>query len=461
VTKLSGGESALPHLQKASGKLHNLLDGFFQYSSRGSDLRTEILAGITTFSTLSYVLVVHPLILSASGMDRGALITVTALAAAIFTVIMGLRTNYPLAMAPGMGVNAFVAEQVCLGMHIPWQAALGMVFYSGILFMIVSLTGIRRRIIESFPASFKKTVGGGIGFFIAFLGLRNAKIVVPNARSIVSMGNFSSPVVWLGLLGILLTIILVLRKVPGALIISILLLTIAGLFLPGAALHSRITPLPHSLLSWPNSISPIFLKLDLAYSWRHPGQSIPIVLALFFSDLFSAMAVLLAIGSAAGLNDANGNLPLLKEALSADAAAASGGALLGTTTTIIYVESAAGVEQGGRTGLVSITCALCFLVALLLSPLIAVIPPVATTPALVMVGIFMIQGLNDLDLKDGIISATALITILLTLLASVSEGLVVGFITNIVLLVAVGRRREVKPIAYLLVVLFVLHYIWA
>jgi adenine/guanine/hypoxanthine permease len=438
----------------------NVLDNFFQYSNRGSDLRTEILAGITTFSTLSYVLVVHPLILSAAGMDRGALITVTALAAAIFTVIMGLRTNYPLAMAPGMGVNAFVAEQVCQGMHIPWQAALGMVFYSGLLFMLVSLTGIRRRIVESFPASFKKTIGGGIGFYIAFLGMRNAGIVVPNPRSIVSMGSFSSATVLLGLAGILLAIILVLRKVPGALVISILVLTVAGLFLPGKVPHSSITPLPHTLFSWPNSIGPVFLKLDLAYPWHHPGQCIPIVLALFFSDLFSAMAVLLAIGSAAGLNDAEGNLPRLKEALSADAAAASGGALLGTTTTIIYIESAAGVEQGGRTGMVSITCAVCFLAALILTPLIAVIPPVATTPALVMVGIFMIQGLSELDLKDGVISATALVTILLTLLASVSEGLVLGFITNIVLLVAVGKRREIKPIAYILVVLFLLHYLW-
>lgn len=435
------------------------LDHFFQVSRRGSDLRTEILAGVTTFSTLSYVLVVHPLILSAAGMDRGALITVTAVAAAIFTVIMGLRTNYPLAMAPGMGVNAFVAVQVCQGMHIPWQAALGMVFYSGIIFMLVSVTGIRRTIIDSFPPSFKKTVGAGIGFYIAFLGLRNAGIVVPNPRSIVSMGDLTSPAVGLGLAGILLAVVLVLRKVPGALVISILVLSVVGLFLPGPAPHSKITALPHAFVSWPNSMDPVFLKLDLFYFWHHPGQSIPIVLALFFGDLFSAMAVLLAIGSAARLTDKDGNLPLLKEALSADAAAASGGALLGTTTTIIYIESAAGVEQGGRTGLTSIVCALCFLVALILTPLIAVIPSVATTPALVMVGIFMIQGLSELDLKDGIVAATALITIMLTLLGSVSDGLVLGFITNIVLLVAAGKHRDIKPITYILVVLFLLHYL--
>ncbi len=435
------------------------LDRIFAFSSRGSNVQTELLAGLTTFSTLSYVLVVHPLILSQAGMDRGALITVTALVSVIFTVVMALRTNYPLAMAPGMGVNAYLAVQVCQGMHIPWQAALGMVFYSGILFMIVSVTGIRRKILESFPDNFKKTVGAGIGFFIAFLGLKNARIIVPNPHSIVALGQFSSPIVLLGFAGILLAIVLVYRRVPGALVISILALTAAGIFLPGTTPGSRITELPHSILSMPNSIAPVFLKLDLRYVWQHPAQCLPIVLALLFSDLFSAMAVLLAIGAAAHLNDEHGNLPKLKEALSADAAAASVGALLGTTTTIIYVESAAGVEQGGRTGLTSISTAVCFLAALFLSPLIAIIPSVATTPALVMVGIFMMQSFNELDLRDVVIASTALVTILLTVLASASDGLALGFITNILVLALVGKHRHIKPVAYVLVVLFLIHYI--
>jgi adenine/guanine/hypoxanthine permease len=435
------------------------LDRIFAFSSRGSNVQTEILAGLTTFSTLSYVLVVHPLILSQAGMDRGALITVTALASVIFTVVMGLRTNYPLAMAPGMGVNAYIAVQVCQGMHIPWQAALGMVFYSGVLFMIVSVTGIRRKILESFPDNFKKTVGAGIGFFIAFLGFKNARIIVPNPHSIVALGQFSSPIVLLGFAGILLAIVLVYRRVPGALVISILALTAVGFFLPGTNPGSRITELPHSILSLPNSIAPVFLKLDFRYFWQHLAQCLPIVLALLFSDLFSAMAVLLAIGAAAHLNDEHGNLPKLKEALSADAAAASVGALLGTTTTIIYVESAAGVEQGGRTGLTSISTAVCFLAALFLSPLIAIIPSVATTPALVMVGIFMMQSFNELDLRDVVIASTALVTILLTVLASASDGLALGFITNILVLALVGKHRHIKPVAYVLVVLFLIHYI--
>ncbi len=419
-----------------------------------------MLAGLTTFSTMSYVLVVHPLVLSASGMDRGALITATAVIAAIFSVLMGLRTNYPLAMAPGMGVNAYVAVQVCQGMHIPWQAALGMVFYTGVLFMVISLTGIRRVIIEAFPIAFKRIVGAGIGLFIAFLGLRNAGVVAANPRTIVGLGNMSSPTVLLALVGTILTIVLIVRRVPGALVLSIILATVAGLFLPGPPGHKHLTDLPAHLFSWPNSMAPIAFKLDLRYPLDHPAQCLPIVLALLFTDLFSAMAVLFGIGTRAHLTDAEGNLPKLREALSADAAAASGGALLGSTTAIIYLESAAGVEQGGRTGLVSVSVAVCFLLALFVTPLIAVVPAAATTSALVMVGVFMMQGLAELDLRDVTIAATALVTLLLMALTSASDGLAIGFVIYTAVLLATGRRREVRPMAWGLVGLFLVHYLF-
>jgi AGZA family xanthine/uracil permease-like MFS transporter len=434
------------------------LNRFFQYRERGSTFWIEVLGGITTFSTLSYVLVVHPLILSESGMDRGALITVTALAAAIFTVIMGLRTNYPLAMAPAMGVNAYVAVQVCQGMHIPWPAALGMVFYSGVLFLLISISGIRRKLIDSFPGSFKKTVGAGIGLFIAFIGLKNAGIIVANPRSIAALGNFRSPSVLLAFAGIVLTIVLVNRGVRGAMVLSILLITIAGMFLPGAT-GAKLTPIPHQVFGWPHSIAPLFLKLDLVYPLQHLVQCVPIIFALLFSDLFSAMATLMAISARAHLNDADGNLPRMRQALSADAAAASGGALLGTTTTVIYLESAAGVEQGSRTGLTSMVVAVCCLAALFLTPLIAIVPAVATTPALVMIGIFMMEGFAEIDLRDGIVAATALVTVMLTLLASASDGLALGFITNILLLATLRKAGEVKPLAYLLAAILLLHYI--
>lgn len=436
------------------------LDRFFQIRERGSSVGTEILGGVTTFSTLSYVLVVHPLILSETGMDRAALITVTAIAAAIFTVIMGLRTNYPLAMAPGMGVNAYVAVQLCQGMRIPWQAALGMVFYSGLLFLLVSLTGIRRKMIDSFPPSFKKTVGAGIGLFIAFIGLRNAGIVISNPKSVSALGSFSSPRVLIGFLGILLTVILVNRGVRGALILSIVVITIGGLFVSGPIAGAHLTPTPDQFFGWPHSIAPVFLKLDLVYPLKHLNESIPIVFALFLADLFSAMATLLAVGSRARLTDRDGNLPKLREALSADAAAASGGALLGTTTTIIYLESAAGVEQGSRTGLTSIVVAICFMAALFLTPLIAIVPAVATTPALVMIGIYLMEGFKDIDLTDGVVAATALVTVMLTLLGSASDGLALGFITNIVLLTCLGRRREVQPLAYAICAILLIHYVF-
>jgi len=442
------------------GRFSLVADRIFHFTQRGSTLPREVLAGMTTFSTMSYVLVVNPLVLSSAGMDRGALITATAVIAALFSVIMGLRTNYPLAMAPGMGVNAYVAVQVCQGMHIPWQAALGMVFYTGVLFMVISLTGIRQKIIEAFPASFKRIVGAGIGFFIAFLGLKNAGILIANPRSIIGLGNMASATVLLGLGGIILTIVLVARKVPGALILSILAATVVGLFLPGANGHAHITDMPQHLFSVPNSMMPVAFKLDLRYPLEHLAQSIPIILALLFTDLFSAMAVLFGVGARAGLTDAEGSLPMLKQALSADAAAASGGALLGSTTAIIYLESAAGVEQGGRTGLVSISVAVCFLLALFVTPVIAIVPSVATTSALVMIGIFMMQGLGELNLKDISVASTALVTLVLMMLSSASDGLAIGFILNVAVLSATGRIRTVKPVAWALVVLFLLHYMF-
>ncbi|SFS18926.1 putative MFS transporter, AGZA family, xanthine/uracil permease [Granulicella pectinivorans] len=457
-TKPSPGDAAL-HPRGWLGVLSQSLDHVFHFSDRGSTMSREILAGMTTFSTMSYVLVVNPLVLSGTGMDRGALITATALIAAIFSIIMGLRTNYPLAMAPGMGVNAYVAVQVCQGMHIPWQAALGMVFYMGILFLLLSLTGLRQKIIEAFPVSFKKTIGAGIGLFIAFLGLRNAGIVVANPRSLVALGNVASPSVLLALGGVILAIVLVVRKVPAALILSILAVTIVGLFLPGVNGHAHITDWPQHLFSRPNSIMPVAFRLDLVYPWHHLAQSIPIILALLFTDLFSAMAVLFGVGARAQLTDADGNLPRLKQALSADAAAASGAALLGSTTAIIYLESAAGVEQGGRTGLVSMSVATCFLLALFITPIIAVIPALATTCALVMIGVFMMQGLAELDLKNIVVASTALVTLLLMTLTSVSDGLALGFIVNVVVLSAAGMRRSIKPIGWALVGLFILHYI--
>jgi AGZA family xanthine/uracil permease-like MFS transporter len=435
------------------------LDRFFHFTERGSTLRTEIIAGLTTFGTYSYILVVNPLIMANAGMDKGAMITITALVAIIFTTIMGLRTNYPLAMAPGMGGNAFLAIQVCQGMGVPWQAAIGLVFYAGVIFFVISVTGVRQKIIESFPASFKKIISAGIGFFVAFLGLRQAGILVANPKTVIALGHFNTPGVALAFVGIILLVLLLLKRVPGAMVLSILVLTVAGLFIPGTAPGSKITPLPTHIVDWPNSIAPVFLKLDFAYLWSHFGQCIPVVLYLVFSDLFSAMAVLVAVGTRANLNDENGNLPKLKEALSADAASSMAASLMGSNMPIIYIESTAGVEAGGRTGLVSIVIAACFVLALFVTPVIAVIPGLATVPALVAIGIFMMQVLADVDLRDLTTAATALVSILI-MCVSVGDGLALGFLTWAGLTVFMGKGRTISKVGYALCALFAIHFLF-
>jgi AGZA family xanthine/uracil permease-like MFS transporter len=440
--------------------LVRLLDRFFRFSERGSSFRTEIIAGLTTFSTYSYILIVNPLIMKGAGMDFGAMITATAVVAAVFTVMMGLWTNYPLGMAPGMGGNTFIAVQVCQGMHIPWQAAIGMVFYSGVLFFILSISGFREKMIHSFPDDFKKIIGVGIGLFVAFIGLKEAGLVVANPRTMVALGHVATLAVLLPALGLIMTIVLVYRKVPAALILSILILTVAGLFVPDATSHAKITQMPARLIDWPNSMGKVFLQLDLGYFWKHLAVCIPIVLALLFSDIFSALGVLLAVGARSNLNDEHGNLPKLKQAFSADATAAMGGSLMGTNMPIIYLESTAGVEGGGRTGLVSIVIAICFLLSLFLTPVIAAIPSVATAPVLIMIGIFMLQQIASVNVRDLTVAATALVTLLLMVMASVSDAIALGFTTWVLVEIFTGRWRTIKPFAYFLAALFIAHYIF-
>lgn len=435
------------------------LDRFFQFKRQGSNVRTEILAGLTTFSTLSYILVVNPMIMAQSGMDHGALITATAVVGALFTIIMGLWTNYPLAMAPAMGINALIAIQVCQQMGIPWQAALGLVFYSGVLFFLISVTGLRKIVIDSFPEAYKKIITAGIGFFIAFLGLKNGGLLIASPQAFVGLGDFTQPLGLMAFFGIILTVVAVFWRIPGALVLSIVILTLIGLFVPGLTPHSTITPWPHRLFDLPNSMGKLVGQLDLGYFWHHPGQCIPIILAIFFGDLFSAVACLLAIGQMAHLNDEHGNLPKLGKALAADSTAAMGAAFLGTNTPIIYIESAAGVEQGGRTGLVSMVVATCYLLALFLTPLIAVIPPVATTPALVIIGIFAAQSLAEIDMRDLIVASTAIVTILIMALGSSADGVAIGFIVCVAMTIMVGKAKTLTPTAYILLGIFLLHYV--
>lgn len=434
------------------------LDRVFGFKALGSNVRTEVLAGLTTFSTLSYILIVNPMIMAVSGMDHGALITATAVVGAIFTIVMGLWTNYPLAMAPGMGINAVLAIQVCKGMGVPWPAALGLVFYSGVIFFIVSVTGLRKAVIDSFPEFYKKVISAGIGLFIAFLGLRQGGLLVSSPETFVGLGDFTSPLVILAFLGIILTSVAVQRRVPGALVLSIIIMTIVGLIVPFG--KTTVTPHPDRLFDMPNSMAPLFFKADLVYFWHHLGQCLPVVVLIFFGDLFSAVATLLTVGNMAKLTDAHGNLPRLDKALLADSTAGMGAAFLGTNTPIIYIESAAGAEQGGRTGLVSIVVAACYLLALFVTPLIAIVPPVATTPALVIIGIFAMQSLADLDMRDLVVAATTVFTILIMALGSSADGVAIGFMVAVSLMIFTGRRKSLTRTAYVLLVLFLIRYLF-
>ncbi len=436
-----------------------MLESFFQLKENGTNVRRELTAGLTTFAAMAYILAVNPSILSAAGMDKGALITATALASALMTLAMALMTNYPLALAPGMGLNAFFAFTVCGAMKIPWPAALGMVFWGGVLFLLLSLTGVRQKLVEAIPMELKLAITCGIGLFIAFIGLKNGGIVVGNPATFVGLGDFHSPGPWLVIGGLILTATLVARKVKGAVILGVLAVTLVGLFIPMAG--GMVTSKPTALFAMPASLAPTFLKLDLSFLWTNAAVAVPIILGFLFVDLFDNMGTLIGVCNRAGLLDKNGNLPKIGRAFTADASAAMVGSCLGTSTVTTYIESAAGVEEGARTGLSSVMVAFCFLLALFLNPLIAIIPSVATAPALIIVGIFMMQGILDIDLKDFTKAVPAVVTIIaMPLTFSISEGIALGFLVYAGLKLCLGQIREVTPLAWILAALFLAHFIF-
>jgi AGZA family xanthine/uracil permease-like MFS transporter len=440
-----------------------MLERFFQLRAHDTDVRREMLAGVTTFAAMAYILAVNPLILSAAGMNPGAVLTATALAAAITTAAMGLMTNYPLALAPGMGLNAFFAFTMCLKEHLSWPAALGLVFWEGVLFLLLSAGGVRQRIVAAIPPSLKIAIGCGIGLFIAFIGLKNGGIIVADPATFVGLGNFHQPAVWLVLLGIVLTAVLIGLRVRGAIILSVLVLALIGVIvpaLPGSPVPGHVTNLPTAIISAPSSLAPTFLKFDLGFLFTHFGQALPLMLTLLMVDLFDNLGTLIAVTKRAGLLDARGNLPRLGRAFAADAGAAMLGATLGTSTTTSYIESAAGVEAGGRTGLTSLTVSALFLASLFFTPLILAIPSAATAPALVVVGVFMMQSVTEIDWQDFAIAVPALLTMLtMPLTFSISEGIAVGFFVYVLVMLGLGRGREISWLAYVLAIVFAAHFL--
>jgi adenine/guanine/hypoxanthine permease len=442
-----------------SPPVQETLDRFFKLRERGTSIRTELIAGFTTFAAMAYILAVNPRILSESGMNFGAVVTATALASAIMTAVFALVTNWPIALAPGMGLNAFFAYTICGAMKIPWQAALAMVFLSGCGFLVLTLTRIRERIVKAIPFELKLAISAGIGMFILFIGLKNGGIIVTSATTLVTAGKLGEPRVLLVLAGIALTAVLHARGVRGAIVLGVIVLTIAGAFIPGAD-RTPLTKIPELWIAPPASLAPTFMAFDFGYVFQNWHQTFPLVLAFLFVDLFDNMGTLIGVCSRLGFLNERGELPGIGRALAADAGAAIVGSTLGTSTVTSYIESAAGAEEGGRTGLAALVVSVCFLAALVLHPILQIIPTEATAPALVIVGLLMMQGLVKLDLRDFVKAVPCILTIvIMPLTFSISEGIAVGFVFYCVLMLLCGRAREVSGMAWVLGTLFLAHLV--
>ena len=452
-----------------------MFERLFKLKENHTTVKTEILAGVTTFMTMAYILAVNPSVLGAAGMDQGAIFTATVLAAVIGTVCMALFANYPFALAPGMGLNAYFAYTVVIGMGYPWQAALAAVFVEGIIFILLSLFNIREAIFNSIPTNLKKAVSVGIGFFIAFIGLQNAKIVVGGATLVeffsldaVEGGTMHDVGITVGLaiLGVLITSVLVIKNVKGNILWGILATWIlgiicqfTGLYVPNPEIgFYNLLPDFSAGISVP-SLAPIFCKLN--FTAIPISQFIVIVFAFLFVDMFDTLGTLIGVASKADMLDEDGKLPHIKGALMADAVGTTVGALLGTSTTTTFVESASGVSEGGRTGLTAMTTAVLFALALLLSPFFLAIPSFATAPALIVVGFYMVNQVGLIDFSDFGEGIPAFICIAaMPFFYSISEGISMGVISYVVLNVATGKAKEKKIsiVMYVLAVLFLLKY---
>lgn len=434
-----------------------MLQRFFKLEQHGTTPLREVQAGCTTFAAMAYILVVNPAILAASGMPVAGLVTVTALSAAVSTLIMGLWTNFPLALAPGMGINAYFAYTVCVGLGVPWAQALGLVFINGFAFLALSLSGIREKIIKEIPFQLKMAITCGIGLFIAFIGLQKGGIIVTHPVTLVTHGNLGSPPVLLCFLGILLTVVLMARRVPGGIILAIVTVTLVGLITPDGK-GGMVTQWPAHLVSLPASMGETFGAFSFDYFFVDPLKATTVVLTLLLIALFDNAGTLIGVAQRAGLLDQDGNLPGAKKALVADSLGVIASAVFGTSNVVSFVESASGVEAGGRTGLVGVTVAILFVVALFFTPLILAIPTVATAPALVVVGIFMFQSVAQLKLDDLADAAPAFIIILATPLTfSIADGIGLGLVAHAVIRVSTGRAKNTHWLIYILAAIFAVH----
>lgn len=429
-------------------KNSSFLERQFKLSENSTTIKTEVLAGITTFMTMAYILVVNPVTLSDAGMDFGAVFTATAIASIVGIMIMAFVANLPFALAPGMGLNAFFAYYVVQTLGYPWQMALAAVLIEGVIFIILTFLNVREAIINSIPLTLKKAVSVGIGLFIALIGLANAKVIVPGSGVIVELGNIKSGDALLAMIGIVITGILLARRVKGALFIGILITTIIGF-------PMGITKLPESILSAPPSLAPTFAQFDFTHLFTL--DMVVIVFTFLFVDLFDTVGTLVGVATKANMLDQAGKVPRAKQALLADAVGTTVGAVLGTSTVTTYVESAAGVAEGGRTGLTSLTTGVLFVVALLFSPIFIMIPSAATAPALVLVGLFMLSPVKEIPLDDYTEAIPAFLAIIMMPLTySISEGIVFGILSYVLIKIFTGKAKEVSLLMYIVALLFLI-----
>jgi adenine/guanine/hypoxanthine permease len=424
-----------------------MLEKSFQLKDNGTNVRQEIYAGLTTFMTMAYILAVNPAILGVTGMDTGALFTATALASIVGTLLMAFMARYPIALAPGMGINAFFAYTVVIGMGYSWQIALTAVFLEGIIFMLLASFSLRERIVNAIPMGIKHAISVGLGLFIALIGLQGSGIIISNEATMVDIGNIASPQALIALFGLLFTGIMLIKKVKGALLIGMLTATLLGI-------PFGVTVLPEGLIvGMPPSLEPTFFKFDFSAILTY--DLLIVLLVFLLTDMFDTVGTLIGVSIKSGFLDKKGELPRARQALLSDAIATTVGAIFGTSTTTAYVESAAGVAEGGRTGLTAVAVAFFFALALFFAPLFLMIPQAATAPVLILVGLFMATPIKEINFSNYTEAIPAFLTfVTMPLTYSIADGIAFGVISYVLLKVLTGRYKQVSLLMVLLAVLF-------
>lgn len=426
-----------------------MLEKLFGFNPKISSVRTEIMAGITTFLTMAYILAVNPNILSECGMDKGALFTTTVIISAVATILMGVYAKLPFALAPGMGLNAFFTYTVCITMGYSWQFALTAVFIEGLIFIIMTLTNLRELIVKALPAALKNSISAGIGLFIAFIGLQNAGIVVDNSATLIGIGDITSGSALLAIIGIVISSVLLVHNLKGALLYGILLTTLIGI--PMGVTHFD------GVFSTPPSIEPIFFKVQFEEIFSL--DMVVIVFTFLFIDLFDTIGTLIGVADRAGMINEKGEIPRLKQAFMVDAIGTTAGALMGTSTVTTFVESASGVNQGGRSGLTAFTTGVCFLLALFFAPFFLSIPAAATAPVLVLVGLMMMSSVMKIDFNDYSEAIPAFVCIIMMPFAySISEGIVLGLLSYVIINLLCGNFKKINIGMYILTAFFIFRF---